>query len=66
MICKFCNFNAKGYSAEQNGFWLEKDEPHIGEYALFRYEGDQDEGCVEMIEIKFCPMCGRKLEEHGK
>jgi len=63
MICKFCNFNAVGYSDEQNGFWLEKDEPHIGEHALCRYEGDPDEGNSESIEIKYCPMCGRKLEK---
>lgn len=35
------------------------------EYALFLYE-DEDDGEVGSFQIKFCPLCGRKLAGEGK
>ena len=34
-------------------------------YALFLYE-DEDDGEVGSFPIKFCPLCGRKLDGEGK
>lgn len=35
------------------------------EYALFLYE-DKDDGEVGSFPIKYCPMCGRKLDGEGE
>jgi hypothetical protein len=64
MSCKFCEFNKYGFAPSIRGFWLEKDEPQIGSYAMCRDENEDDPLSVEqMVEIHYCPMCGRKLEE---
>lgn len=35
------------------------------EYALFCYE-DKDDGVVGSFPIKYCPLCGRKLDGEGE
>lgn len=61
-MCKFCEFSKHGIALPVCGFWLEADEPQIGSYALCRDENDDDDAAVvQMVEIHYCPMCGRKL-----
>ena len=44
----------------------ERTEPKRNvEYALFLYE-DKDDGEVGSFPIKYCPLCGRKLDREGE
>ena len=44
----------------------ERTEPERKvEYALFLYE-DKDDGEAGSFPIKYCPLCGRKLDGEGK
>ena len=71
-MCQYCDFGMRGkfkgrtpdFLILQDRFAvkIEKDEPYVGEYGLT--VSDNEDECEFTVAIKFCPMCGRKLEEN--
>ena len=70
MICKFCELKkvndgrtirGKAEQVPEHDIYLEKE----GDLYLLDIGCDLED-VTHSICISYCPMCGRKLEEHGK
>lgn len=69
--CQYCRFGERGkfkyrtpdFIMLQDRFavQIEKDEPYVGDYGLC--VSDNEDECSFTVPIKYCPMCGRKLQE---
>lgn len=58
-MCEFCN-HILSENEDKNENYIFMDE---NGFNIFAYTGDS--GCVGCItKIKYCPMCGRKLESN--
>lgn len=69
--CQYCRFGERGKFKDRTpdfimlqdrfAVQIEKDEPYVGDYGLC--VSDNEDECSFTVPIKYCPMCGRKLQE---
>ena len=55
-ICEYCKGDKNEYIDEQHRVWISNFEPHSLAIAL-------GTNGITFVNIKFCPMCGKNLEE---